>query len=134
MSQTAEPHKASAQAQERAFEVFCSYSHRDERLRKQFETHISLLKREGHITLWHDRKIGAGREWADQIDEHLNTADIILLLISPDFIASDYCYELEMKQAMQRHAAGEARVIPIILRKVDWQKAPFGKLPGAAQR
>jgi len=71
---------------------------------------------------------GTGSEWAGQIDEHLNSARIILLLVSADFLASDYCYDIEMKRAMERHEAGEARVIPIILRTCDWTSAPFAKL------
>lgn len=109
-------------------EIFFSYSHKDEVLREELEKHLSLLKRQGYITYWHDRKISAGTEWAGEIDAHLNTAQIILLLVSPDFMASDYCYDIEMKRALERHERGEARVIPIILRPVDWQNAPFGKL------
>jgi DNA-binding XRE family transcriptional regulator len=120
MSSTKEPPKS--------IEIFFSYSHKDQRLRDQLETQLSPLKREGPISSWHDRKIGAGNEWAGQIDTHLKTADIILLLVSPDFIASDYCYDIEMKRTMLRHDAGEARVLPIILRPCDWHKAPFGKL------
>ena len=75
-----------------------------------------------------DRKIGAGKEWENEIDKHLNAADIILLLISSDFLASDYCYDVEVQTAMKRHDAGEARVIPIILRPVDWSGAPFSRL------
>ena len=111
-----------------AVEVFYSYSHKDERLRDKLQTHLSLLKRQGFIAEWHDRRIAASDEWAGQIDEHLSTAKIILLLISPDFLASDYCYDLEMTRALERHDAGEARVIPIILRSVDWREAPFAKL------
>ena len=80
------------------------------------------------ITTWHDRKIGAGTEWRGQIDTHLNAAHIILLLISSDFLASDYCRDVEVKRAMERHEAEEARVIPIILRPAIWQGAPFEKL------
>jgi len=109
-------------------EVFFSYSHRDQDLRAQLETHLSLLKHQGIISSWHDRKIIAGTEWAREIDEHLNTAQIILLLISADFLASSYCYDIEVMRAMERHNAGEARVIPIILRHCDWNLAPFGKL------
>ena len=109
-------------------EVFYSYSHRDEELREELERHLSILKRQGVITAWHDRKIGAGTEWKGQIDTHLNTAHVILLLISSDFLASDYCYDIEMRRAMERHAAGDARVIPIILRPVSWKGAPFEKL------
>ena len=109
-------------------EVFYSYSHKDEELREQLENHLSILKRRGIIKDWHDRRIGAGKEWEGEIDEHLNTASIILLLISSDFMASDYCYDVEMSRAMERHEAKEARVIPIILRHVIWEEAPFGKL------
>ncbi len=108
--------------------VFFSYSHKDERLRDKLANHLSLLQRSQAISSWHDRKISAGTEWAGSIDQNLISADIILLLISADFLASDYCYEIELKQAMERHERGEARVIPIILRAVDWSSAPFAKL------
>jgi tetratricopeptide (TPR) repeat protein len=109
-------------------EVFFSYSHADEKLRKELEKHLGLLKQQRDITTWYDRDIGVGAEWEQEISEHLNTARIILLLISPDFMSSDYCYSKEMKRAVERHESGEACVIPIILRPCDWQKAPFGKL------
>jgi hypothetical protein len=108
--------------------VFYSYSHKDEALRDQLQTHLSLLKRQGVISNWHDRRISAGREWEGQIDGHLNSARIILLLISADFLASDYCYDIELTRAMERHEAGESRVIPVILRACDWHYATFGKL------
>ena len=109
-------------------EVFYSYSHRDDELREELERHLSILKRQGIITDWHDRRIGAGTEWKGQIDIHLNTARVVLLLISSDFLASDYCYDIEMRRAMERHESGEARVIPIILRPAIWKGAPFEKL------
>jgi chaperonin GroEL len=109
-------------------EVFYSYAHKDEILREELEKQLSLLQWQGIITGWHDRRIGAGQEWADEIDTHLNTARIILLLISPDFMASKYCYGIEVKRAMERHEQGEALVIPVILRPVYWKSAPFGKL------
>ena len=90
--------------------------------------HLRQLERDGVITGWHDRKIGAGTEWKDSIDQHLESAEIILLLVSANFLASDYSYDIEMKRAMDRHAKGEARVIPIILSSCRWKKAPFGKL------
>jgi len=111
-------------------EVFFSYAHEDEGLRDELAKHLKLLQREGAISMWHDRRIVAGDEWKGAIDARLESAGIILLLISPDFIASDYCWDVEVKRAMARHAAGEARVIPIILRPCDWQSAPFGKLQG----
>jgi len=109
-------------------ELFYSYSHKDGGLRNELENHLSILRREKVIAGWHDRKIGAGKEWKGQIDAHLNSAAVILLLISADFLASDYCYDVEMTPALERHEAGEARVIPVILRAVDWKGAPFGKL------
>ena len=111
-----------------ACEIFFSYSHKDEALRDQLATALSGLKRQKVIRAWHDRQISGGKEWAGEIDTHLNTAQIILLLISPDFIASDYCFDLEMGRALERHEAGEARVIPIILRPTDMMGMPFRKL------
>ncbi|WP_437282533.1 TIR domain-containing protein [Sorangium sp. So ce375] len=108
--------------------LFFSYSHEDEALRDELETHLALLKREGLLQSWHDRRIGAGDEWAGQIDKNLNEADVILLLVSADFMASDYCFDHEMTRALARHDAGQARVIPVVLRKTDWHSAPFAKL------
>jgi hypothetical protein len=109
-------------------EVFYSYSHKDDDLRERLVTHLKLLQRQGVIKGWHDRLISAGTEWEGQIDHYLESAQIILLLISADFLASDYCYDKEMTRALARHEAGEARVIPIILKSVDWTGAPFSKL------
>src|SRR5712691_9859717 len=111
-----------------AIEIFYSYAHEDEALRKELEKHLSSLQQQGFIAGWHDRMISAGTEWEHQIDSHLDTAQIILLLISADFINSKYCYSIEMNRALARHEAGEARVIPIILRPVYWRNMPFGKL------
>jgi hypothetical protein len=108
--------------------LFFSYSHRDSDLRDELEAHLAALEREGVIEIWHDREIGAGKEFDNEISQHLEEAEIILLLISPYFIASDYCYEIEMKRAMERHEKHEARVIPVILEPCDWQRLPFGKL------
>ncbi len=108
--------------------VFFSYAHEDEGLRDRLENHLEILKRSDKISTWHDRKITAGSEWAGAIDKHLEAADIILLLVSPAFIASDYCWDVELCRATERHSAGTALVIPIILRPIDWHGAPFGKL------
>ena len=102
--------------------VFVSYSHKDDELREQLGTHLKIFQRQGLIKLWHDRLITAGQEWKGQIDDNLERANLILLLVSADFIASDYCYDLEMTRALERHQAGEARVIPIIVRDVNWQR------------
>jgi hypothetical protein len=108
--------------------LFFSYSHRDEELRNELETHLAGLRRQGVIEAWHDRRIVAGSDVHDEISEHLENADIILLLVSPYFIASDYCFDVEMQRAMERHETGAARVIPVILHPSDWHDLPFGRL------
>jgi len=108
--------------------VFCSYAREDAEMRDKVGKHLGFLKREGKIEYWYDGKIKAGEEWRGEIDKQLDSADIILLLISADFVDSDFCYSVEMKRAMERHAAHEAAVIPILLHPCDWQSAPFGKL------
>jgi hypothetical protein len=119
---------SSPEASGRPIAVFFSYAHRDEALRNELADHLRLLERQGIITSWHDRRLAGGTEWAGAIDEHLHTAQIILLLISAAFLASDYCYDVELRQALDRHEAGKARVIPVILRPVEWHSAPFGML------
>ena len=108
--------------------AFLSYSHQDELLRHELVTALSTLQRTGMIACWHDRRIIPGQEWQSQISEQLLSAELILLLISSDFIASDFCYRIELEQAMERHWRDEARVIPILLRPVDWQGTPFARL------
>jgi TIR domain/AAA domain len=108
--------------------IFYSYTQRDESLVEDLENHLSALKWQGHITTWHKRNISAGTEWSSETNKSLNTADIILLIISADFIASDYCYGVEMQQALARHTAKDVRVLPIIARPVDIQETPFSKL------
>lgn len=108
--------------------VFLSYSHADARLRDQIEKQLMALQRQGVISVWHDRRIEAGEDFEQQIDQHIEGDEIILLLVSSDFIFSKYCYEIEMQRAMARHKSGEAIVIPVILRACDWQSLPFGKL------
>ena len=111
-----------------AWPSYFSHSHRDSDLRDELEGHLAALRREGVLETWHDRRIGAGKEFDNEISQYLQEADIILLLISSYFIDSDYCYEFEMKRAMERHKTGEARVIPVILHPCDWHGLPFGKL------
>ncbi len=109
-------------------EVFYSYADADEDLCIELDRHLSLLVREGLIALWHKRQITPGMNWAEVLDHHLNVASVILLLISSDFLASDYCYGTEMQRAMERYGTNEVHIIPILLRPVDWQSAPFGRL------
>lgn len=108
----------------RAARVFVSYSHRDERQLNELKTHLSPLERLKLIETWYDRRIVAGEDFGQKINENLESADIILLLVSADFIASKYCFEIEMRRALERHAGGEARVVPVIVRKVHWKVIP----------
>jgi len=108
----------------RAARVFVSYSHRDERQLNELKTHLSPLERLKLIETWYDRRIVAGEDFGQKINENIDSADIILLLVSSDFIASNYCYEKEMARALERHAKGEARVVPVIVRDVNWKVIP----------
>src|SRR6266851_4048514 len=108
--------------------IFICYARKDEALLNKLKTHLKPLQHVSLIDLWYDREISPGTEWEGEISKQLDLAQIILLLISPDFMNSKYCYSVEMKRAIERHEQGDVRVIPIILRHVYWQKAPFGKL------
>src|SRR5579862_2846566 len=108
--------------------VFYCYAHEDNALREQLARHLTPLRRRRNITSWFDRHIQAGAEWEQEHKAQFDDADIILLLVSADFIASDYCYTVEMRRALERHQAGNAHVIPILLRPVDWEKTPLGAL------
>jgi hypothetical protein len=108
--------------------LFFSYSHADESARERLETHLKVLCRKGLIEPWHARHIQAGADWANEIDEHLDEANLILLLVSADFLASDYCWEVEMTRALKLHEERRAVVVPIILRPCLWREAPFAKL------
>ncbi|WP_420455615.1 FxSxx-COOH system tetratricopeptide repeat protein [Rubrivirga sp.] len=114
----------------RPLTLFYSYAHKDEDLRDELEKHLAMLRRQGVIEEWHDRQIVAGDEWDNEIDQRLEQAGIVLFLVSSDFLASDYCYSVEVVRAMERHEAGAARVIPVFLRACDWKGTPFGKLQG----
>jgi tetratricopeptide (TPR) repeat protein len=105
--------------------IFYCYAREDKRFRKMLEVYLSSIKRSHWVSSWHDGMINAGEDWERKIDEEIRAANIILLLISPDFIASDYCYGVEMERALERHDAGEARVIPIILRPTYLEDSPF---------
>jgi hypothetical protein len=108
--------------------VFIVYARKDEEFRGELTKHLKPLERRGLIRPWHDRMIGAGDDWKNAIDQRLEESDVVLLLVSIDFLASDYCYEIEMKRALERHESGRARVIPILIRDCHWKDAPFAKL------
>lgn len=107
--------------------LFFSYCHVDEALRDRLEKHLSMMKNQGLIETWHDRGIMAGDDLDTSIDSNLESADIILLLVTADFLASKYCFSIEMKRALERQQEGTARVIAVILEHCDWQSAPFAK-------
>jgi hypothetical protein len=109
----------------RCAKIFCSYAHEDEKYRAELETHLALLVRDRTVDVWHDRQIIPGQDWAREIDENLDHASIVLLLISADFLASQYCYGIEMARAIERARAGAACVVPILVRKCDLQGVPF---------
>lgn len=111
-----------------AVDVFVSYSHRDKELRGELETHLAALRRQGLVRVWYDGKISPGIDWGEEIRHQLDTARIVLLLVSPDFIASDYCWDIEIRAALEKRKAGEARVIPVILRPSDWHSLRLGEL------
>jgi tetratricopeptide (TPR) repeat protein len=107
--------------------IFYCYAREDQALRDELDKHLGMMKRQDQIIGWYDQDISPGKHWEAEIDSHLNAANIILLLVSPDFMHSDSCYS-EMKRALRRHNDGDAQVIPILLRPVDWENAPFSKL------
>ncbi|MDA5564403.1 toll/interleukin-1 receptor domain-containing protein [Cobetia sp. MMG027] len=108
--------------------VFLSYSHDDEAFRNKLESHLSLLRRQNIIEVWHDRKIDAGSEFNEEINHHVRNDDIVVILVSPSFLASDYCYDVELNTALERHCSNDAVVIPVIVRPCDWHSSPFGNL------
>src|SRR5437870_738368 len=107
-------------------EIFISYDDKDEEFLKELEKQLKSLARSIPIDIWHKGRIIPGVERANEIKTHLNSAHVILLLISSDYMASDELYDYEAKQAMQRLRTGTAQVIPVLLRPTPWQDAPFG--------
>ena len=118
----------------RPVEIFFSYAHEDEELMDIVRRQLILFERKGMIVKWYDRMILPGQEWEGVIDKRINRAKIILLFISSYFIESKYCYNTEMKVALDRHESGDAVVIPIILRPCPWQDAQIGKLEALPEK
>ena len=111
-----------------AVPVFISYAHEDERFREDLEAHLKLLQRQGLIEMWHDRRIGPGKDWPEEIDKNLERAGIILLLISADFINSDYCWDQERVKALELRRKRKADVIPVVVRSVNWKASDLAGL------
>lgn len=108
--------------------IFCCYAHEDSALHDELEKHLSVLKLSGRISLWDDREIQPGADWKQEIGLQLNSANIILLLISSDFLASNFCYSVEMQTAFNQHKSKNVYIIPVILRPVVWETTPIGQL------
>jgi adenylate kinase family enzyme len=109
-------------------EVFCCYAREDQEMLERLKKHLAPMQRSGQITIWSDFNLNAGVEWEKEQHQHLESADIVLLLISPDFMNSDYCYSTEMARSIQRHDEGSAHIIPILLRSTYWKDAPFANI------
>ena len=108
--------------------VFISYSHKDEAALERLHTHLAVLRRDGRIDEWFDREILAGGEIDAEVGERLESSGLFLMLVSPDFLASDYCVEREMERALERHRSNDARVVPIIVEPCDWASTPLRDL------
>ncbi|MCW5634459.1 MAG: toll/interleukin-1 receptor domain-containing protein [Rubrivivax sp.] len=112
---------------DRPLRLFVSYSHRDEADRERFGVHLAALEAERYYEVWHDRKLGAGQDWAKEIDRHLAEADVVVLLVSADLINSRYVWGIELEQALRQEAAGKTRIVSVILKPCRWQR-PFSPL------
>ena len=108
--------------------IFISYAHEDEDLKKELDKYLKVLKRSSKVQVWNDRELIGGQEWDQTIMSELDKANIILLLISVDFNASDFIWDKELASAMKRHEEGTAHVVPIILRRCEWRDMPYAKL------
>lgn len=108
--------------------VFISYSHRDTAALERLHTHLAVLRRENMIDEWYDREILGGGDFSAAIAQRMDESELFLLLVSPDFLNSTYCYDIEMTRALEKHATGQARVVPIIVEPCDWRSTPLGRL------
>lgn len=105
--------------------LFYSYAHEDAALREELAKHLRVLERRQVIESWYDNMIAPGAEWSDKIAKELEKADIVVLLVSADFLDSDYCYTVEMRGALDRHSIGGVYVVPVIVRPALWEESPL---------
>lgn len=122
------PPRQQGEGSQKPVRLFLSYSFNDRRLVTQLMSHLGVLKQQGVISDWRERAVTMGAQWKNELDVHLEEADIILIFLSADFLASDYAQGVEMKRALERQLEGKARVIPILLRPVFWKGTPFARL------
>jgi TIR domain/Domain of unknown function (DUF5679) len=111
-------------------QIFVAYARRDAALKDELIKHLAGLRGQGRLVHWHDQQIAPGSEWDGEIKRRLDEADIVLLLVSHYFLASDYCASQEVPRAIARHKAGTALVIPVIIRDCHWQVPPLSALQG----
>ena len=107
--------------------IFISYSHVDERTLDRLHKHLAMLQRDGLISAWYDRAILPGADLNADISQELDAGDIFVALVSPDYLASNYCYEKEFERALARHERGEMRIVPVIVEPCDWLSSPLQK-------
>jgi len=115
-------------------DIFIAYSHNDLHHKDELKKFLRPLLREGRISLWDDFDIEAGQDWDAKIKERLYGADLVLLLVSSDSLASDYFYGKEVTVSLERHARGESIVVPVILRHCDWAETPLGSLEALPEK
>ena len=109
-------------------QIYISHSNRDRQMKEQLITYLKSLERQGLINILNDQGIPGGENWEALIDTQMSRASIILLLVSPDYLASDWCYEIEARRALERMETDGIKVVQIILKRCDWFYAPFGRL------
>ncbi len=109
-------------------QAFISYSHNDEHYLDLLVKHLAQLKRDGHLQEWTDKAIEAGSNLDEAVASGLNSANLFIALLSPDYLNSNYCYEIEFKKAQEMHEEGQLRIIPIVVEDCDWLNSPFSKL------
>jgi hypothetical protein len=112
----------------KGWRVFYSYSHKDAELRDSLGTYLAPLVQQKKIAEWHDRKIEPGANWETEIKSELDSADLILLLVSADFLASEYCFGVEVETALARLKRGEVKVVPVLLKQCLWSESRFSEL------
>lgn len=110
-----------------AINAFISYSHADEKALDRLHKHLAMLLRDGILEAWTDHQILAGDKLGDKIDDNLEKSKLFLALLSPDYLASNYCYEKEFLHAQSLASAGKIRIIPVILEPCDWISSPFSE-------
>ncbi len=107
--------------------LFVSYAEKDRQFSEDFNTHLAVLRRAGQLDNWTNNHIMPGANWDDEIKQQLQESDIVVLLVSADFIASDYINDVIVHNSIEQHKKGEIIIIPVIVRPCDFQSLPISK-------